>query len=255
MTINELGKVLKRKFPQYDHLTDHDAGQLLLKKYPEYKSRLDGALGATIGMEMKRVPVFAQHAKNRMLAEEEYNTALHQHATFIDNLKKIENEKQVNENRTQELAESTHVVSLSVNRQATSLGVDAPTASAIRLLQEQTQLEINKFEAQEKIRVDMLRKTEEIKIATYAQEANIDFQAVEREQLLPHERVLAISNHLKHLVIERAEIENSNKSDSVKQKLLGIQDGLIETFQKNLNDQMARHLLQTPDEKDMEGKS
>lgn len=47
MTIEELGKSVKAKYPQYQNVDDATVGQKILEKYPTYKSRIDGVSSAT----------------------------------------------------------------------------------------------------------------------------------------------------------------------------------------------------------------
>lgn len=42
MTISELGRKVKAKYPEYAHLSDEEAGRRLVVQYPDYRSYVDG---------------------------------------------------------------------------------------------------------------------------------------------------------------------------------------------------------------------
>jgi len=44
MTLADLGKRLKLKYPAYASLSDYEAGELLLRKYPQYSAYLNPTL-------------------------------------------------------------------------------------------------------------------------------------------------------------------------------------------------------------------
>jgi len=43
MTIEEFGRAVKKKYPQYDSINDADLGRMTMEKYPEYQRVLDGS--------------------------------------------------------------------------------------------------------------------------------------------------------------------------------------------------------------------
>lgn len=53
MTIEEFGKSVKAKYPQYKNLPDADLGQKVLEKYPVYKSKITGSSTKPLTQEQK----------------------------------------------------------------------------------------------------------------------------------------------------------------------------------------------------------
>ena len=224
MTINELGKRLKVKYPQYASLSDQQAGELLLQKYPEYSSSLD----------VPKPPLFTGRAIERMQKETAYTVEAINHANAPHIAQKAVEDTIAERARLREAADSTHLNLITQNENATKLKVDLPTASLIRLEEERVKTEVAKARKLTAIKVSENRHLERNRLQAYEREVHIDMQAALGMHMMDVEKLDYLAHKIAQLKKQNAEPERIAALERVRV-------------------QMERRLLETDDQEHLAG--
>jgi len=151
-----------------------------------------------------------------------------------------------------ELLKAIHETALAQNQAIAGIvnlalkeGMDVPTYGLVKVEREKHTLELEKTEKLSNIKIDETKRMDANRLDAYEREIGLDLQAATAKRLLPHLTVQSLEAQIQRAVYQRAKIKaDFTLDDESREMALQTKDELIAAFRMNLNEQMARHLLQ-----------
>lgn len=133
-------------------------------------------------------------------------------------------------------------------------GLDLNLLEQFQRLEKVLEIELLKMRAESEEKLEQHRQMKEIDVQAYGAEVAIDLKAALAQRTIGHMTVRQIEQEFQKLVQERAVLEaDESLTPFAKEIALEAKDALILAFRKNLNDQMARHLLSEGNGEDIQG--